>query len=152
MKQYMVWQRGLSLSLSGEKDEQVRTGGGGWRPCHSISCDRLTHRPTFFLNSSLLSLHSFCNYTFRYMSRSVTARQLAQTRVKHNWTIRICKLFKKAHQHGGFNAQQALLLFRVFKCPMHSKLGYGQRNTQIYANTKVTQKLPQIQIYAMSEQ
>lgn len=26
MKQYMVWQRGLSLSLSGEKDEQVRTG------------------------------------------------------------------------------------------------------------------------------
>ena len=27
---------------------------------HNISCDFLTHRPTFFLKSSLLSLHSFC--------------------------------------------------------------------------------------------
>lgn len=28
---------------------------------YNISCDLLTQRPTFFLKSSLLSLHSFCN-------------------------------------------------------------------------------------------
>lgn len=28
---------------------------------YKSSCDFLTHRPTFFLNSSLCSLHSFCN-------------------------------------------------------------------------------------------
>lgn len=29
---------------------------------HNISCDRRTQRPTFLLNSSFLSLHSFCQY------------------------------------------------------------------------------------------
>lgn len=34
-----------------------------WPTSHNISCDFLTQRLTFFLNSSLLSLHSFCNNT-----------------------------------------------------------------------------------------
>jgi hypothetical protein len=35
--------------------------------CHNISCDFLTHRLTFFLNSSLLSLHCFWSYTVQQL-------------------------------------------------------------------------------------
>jgi len=62
---------------------------GGSPTNHSISCDFLTHRLTFFLKSSLLSLHSFCN-TISYRSQQIQQ----QVKTKNKVFFRPSKAFR----------------------------------------------------------
>lgn len=87
-----------SLSRAQRERERCRCAAR-----HSISCERLTHRPTFFLNSSLLSLHSFCNQTHsEYVSTSkLLDNIIAQFGIPAWWVRRYRELISIVQGMGG---------------------------------------------------